>query len=61
VSRCQLPTSADNVTLLAFAAERNLLLRAVPRHRCRWAPGDRRCRSISPAGTALSSKPATEF
>jgi len=45
----QLPTSAVNVTLLAFAAER----RAV-------APplmlGARRCRLISPAGTALSSK-----
>jgi len=40
------------VTLLAFAAERNLLLRAV------LLLGSRRCRSISLAGTALSSKPA---
>ena len=37
-----------NVTLLAFAAER----------RCCWVPGGRRCRSISPARTALGRKPA---
>ena len=43
----QLPTSAVNVTLLAFADER----------RCSWTLGGRRCRSISPAFTALSSKP----
>ena len=39
----QLPTSADNVTLLAFAAA---------------APSGHRCRSISPARRAHSSKPA---
>ena len=30
----------------------------VLQHRCRWAPFGRRCRSISPARTALRSKPA---
>ena len=48
--RVQPPTSAINVTLLAFAAERRaaapLLLDA------------RRCRSISPAHRTHSSKPA---
>jgi len=44
----QLRMSPVNATLLAFAAER----------RCSWVPGVRRCRSISPARTALSSKPA---
>jgi len=48
--RIQLPTSAVNATLLAFAAAAPLLLLG--------GPGGRRCRSISPAGTALSSKPA---
>jgi len=43
-----LHTSAVNVTLLAFAAERNLLLCAVLRRRC----------CCWPIGTALSSKPA---
>ena len=38
---------------------RNLLLCAVLRCCCNWAPGDRHCRLTSPAGTALSSKPAT--
>ena len=42
-----LANSAVNVTLPAFAAERRAA-----------APGDRRFRSISPARTALSSKPA---
>jgi len=36
----------------------HLLLSAVPRRRCCWAPGGRQCRSISPARIALSSKPA---
>ena len=49
----QLPESAVNVTRLAFAAERRA---AAPL--CLGARGDRRCRSISPARTALSSKPA---
>ena len=40
----QLPTSADSVTLLAFAAERRAAVR--------------RCRSISPAWRAHDSKPA---
>jgi len=44
------------VTLLAFAAESNLLLCAVLRRRCSWAPGGCRCRLISPAGIALDSK-----
>jgi len=44
----QLPTPADNATLLAFAAER----------RAAAAPGGRRDRSISPARRAHSSKPA---
>jgi len=53
----QLPMSAVNVTLLAFAAERRA---AAP---LLWAPGACRarrlhCRSISPADMALSSKPA---
>ena len=43
----QLPTSADNATLLALAAE----------CRAAAAPGGRRCRSISPARRAHSSKP----
>jgi len=30
----------------------------LPNANCYWAPGGRRCRSISPAGVALSSKPA---
>jgi len=54
--RVQVPTSADKVALLAFAAQCNL---PAARH-CYMAPGDRRCRSVSPAGTALSSKPAAE-
>jgi len=60
----QLRTSAVNVTLLAFATERNSLLCAVLRQRYCWAPGGSRSRSISVdqsisiAGTALSSKPA---
>ena len=55
----QVPTSALNVTLLAFAAKRNLLPCPVLRRRCCWALGGRRCRSISAASTALSSsKPA---
>ena len=52
----QVPTSADKVALLAFAAQCNL----PAARRCCMAPGDRRCRSVSPAGTALSSKPAAE-
>ena len=36
----------------------HLLLCAVLRRRCCWAFGGRRCRSIFPAATALSSKPA---
>jgi len=44
----QLPTSADIVTLLAFAAER----------RAAAAPADRRDQSVSPARRAHSSKPA---
>ena len=54
----QHPTSAVNVTLLAFAAKCNLLLCAVLRRRCCWTPNGRRCRAIFPASTALSSKPA---
>ena len=46
----QLPTSAVNATLLAFAAERRA---AAP-----LLLGPRRSRLISPARTALSSKPA---
>jgi len=46
----QLPTPADNATLLAFAAER----------RAAAAPGGRRDRSISPARRAHSSKPADD-
>jgi len=52
----QLPTSAVNVTLLAFAAERNLLLCAVLPGCWRWASGGRRGRFT--AGSALSSKSA---
>ena len=46
----QPPTSAVNVTLLAFAAVRRA---AVP-----LLLGARRCRSMFPVCTALSSKPA---
>jgi len=49
----QLPTSADSVTLLAFAAERRAAVR-----RAAAAPGGRHDRSISPARRAHSSKPA---
>ena len=53
----QLPTSAVNMALPACVAER----RAAD-SRCGAAaagrPGSRRCRSITPARTALSSKPA---
>jgi len=48
----QLPTSALNVTLLAFAAERRAAAPLLVGARRR-----RRSRSISPAPTALSSKP----
>jgi len=44
------------VTLLASAAERNLLLCVVLQRRAQLH--SRLCRSISPAGKALSSKPA---
>jgi len=47
------------VTLLASAAERNLLLCVVLQRRAQLHSRlCRRCRSISPAGKALSSKPA---
>ena len=36
----------------------HLLLSVVLQRRCCWAPGARRCRSIYPARTGLSSKPA---
>ena len=49
----QLPTLADNVTLLAFAAARRAVVR-----RAAAVPGGRRCRSISPGRRAHSSKPA---
>ena len=48
VDAFQLPTSADNVTLLAFAAKRR---------RAAAAPGGYRCRSISPARRAHSRNP----
>jgi len=37
----------------------HLLLNAMLRRRCCWMPGALHCRSLSPACTALSSKPAT--
>ena len=37
----------------------HLLLNAMLRRRCSWTPGALHCRSLSPACTALSSKPAT--
>ena len=46
--RVQLPTSADNATLLAFAAERRA---AAP-----LLPGSRRCRLISPAGAQQQTR-----
>jgi len=49
IKSVQLPTAADNVTLLAFAAAR----------RAAAAPGGHRYRSIPPARRAHSSKPAT--
>jgi len=54
-----LSTPAVSVTLLAFTAERNMLLGEVLQRCFCWAPGSRRCRSISHAGSALSSKPTT--
>jgi len=51
--RLQLPTSADNVALLAFAAACRAAVR-----RAAAAPGGGRYRSISPARRAHSSKPA---
>jgi len=47
-------SSAINMTLPAFAAEHR------PAAQCCWAPGTRRCRSISLAHVALSSKPTTQ-
>ena len=46
----QLPTSADNVALLAFAAAAR---------RAAAAAGGLRCRSVSPVRRAHNSKPAT--
>jgi len=48
----QLPTPAGNVTLLAFAVERLVVV-----CRAALAPHGRRYRSISPARRAHSSKP----
>jgi len=42
------------VTLLAFTAERNLLLGAVLRRRCSWAPGGRCC-EMGQVGAASSA------
>ena len=39
----------------------HLLLNAMLRRRCCWTPGALHCRSLSPACTALSSKPATSM
>ena len=55
----QLHTSAVNVTLLAFAAERRAAAPCcgpVLQRLCCWAPGACRCRSIFPTRTALRSK-----
>ena len=62
----QLPTESDlyvlNKSVFSFLRQlstsncSHLLLSAVQQRRCCWAPSGRRCRSISPACTALSRK-----